>query len=141
MWEIGLNHQALTVVLSVFVGFVFCLIFDTIKAIRVFLKLKTFGVFISDVLFFIIISPLEFCFLLSRSFGEIRGFILVAQVMGFFCFRSLISKTYIKLLIFLLNILRKASDLVGRTFQVFSEKVDKIVKFFLKKGLFLRKKG
>ena len=141
MWEIGLSHQALTVVLSVFMGFVFCLMFDTIKAVRIFLKLKTLGVFISDILFFLIAAPIEFCFLLSRSVGQIRGFILVVQAVGFFCFRSIVSKKYIKLLTFVLNLLRRISAFINRAFVRFSDKVDVFVKKFFKKGLFLRKKG
>lgn len=141
MWEINLNHQALTVLLGVFMGAVFCLLFDTFKALRIFLKLKTAGVFITDIIFFTIAAPIEFCFLLSRSCGEIRGFILVAEAVGFFCLKYTFSKIYLKILLFIFKTTRKIVNKVNGTLSIFLEILWNFGKKILKKSLFSRKKA
>ena len=141
MWEISLNHQALTVALSAFMGIIFCLLYDIFKATRLFWKIKTVGVFISDILFFIIAALIEFCFLLSRSNGEIRGFILAAEVIGFIFCRFTFSKIYLKILIFLLNIIKKITVYIDNAFCKIINIIYKFSKNFLKKRPFLIKKG
>ena len=141
MWEINLNHQAFSVLLGIFMGAVFCLLFDLFKAIRLFFNLKTTGVFITDVLFFILISPVEFLFLLSRSLGEIRGFILLAELFGFFCFKYTFSKIFLKLLMFFLKTLKKIISLINNGFLKISDSLIDLGKIFSKKALFSRKKG
>ena len=141
MWEISLNHQILTVLLSVFMGVIFCLLYDNFKAVRLYFHLKTLGVFITDILFFMILALIEFCFLLSRTAGEIRGFVLAAELVGFFLCRYTLSKIYLKILTFFLGLLKKITHYVNQVAYRFSDYLWKFGEKILKKTLFLRKKG
>ena len=148
MWEISLNHQVTTVLLSLFMGAVFYIIYDTFKAIRQFFVLRSMGVFICDITFFMLISLIEFCFLLSRCNGEIRGFVLIVQLVGFFICRVTISRLYLKILMMLLKgagiVIRLLNALLCKTYNLsatFLKKAYKKIQNFLKNRVFLRKKG
>ena len=141
MWEISLSHQALSILLSALMGMIFCLLFDTIKAVRIFLRLKTIGTFITDVLFFVLAAVIEFCFFLSRSNGEIRGFILATELIFFFCARWTISRLYLKLLLILFGVLKKTITYINKYFYKSAYKADFFAKKIYKMPLFSRKKG
>jgi len=148
MWEISLNHQVTTVLLSIFMGVVFCIIYDTFKAARLVFGLNSIGVFISDIIFFIIAAPIEFCFLLARCNGEIRGFVLAVQAVGFIICKYTFSKIYLRLLKLLFSVSGKFIRFLNyygcRFFDFADKNLRKIyfnLKIFLKKCIFSRKKG
>ena len=129
-------------------GVVFWIIYDAFKAIRLFFRISVTGVFISDIIFFIIAAPIEFCFLLSRCNGEIRGFVLAVQAVGFIICKCTFSKIYVKLLKLLFSMLSKLFRFINlfccKTFDFADKNFKKIyanLKYFLKKSIFSRKKG
>ena len=148
MWEISLSQQVETVILSFLAGGFFGFVFDTFKAFRSFFSLKSLGVFMCDILFFILISPMEFCFFVSRCNGEIRGFVLAVQLIGFIVCRVTLSKIYLKLLLFLFFTLNKVIRLLNNQVCKISsfarecfKKMTKKLKISQKNWAFLRKKG
>lgn len=141
MWEISLNHQIVTVLLSVFMGAIFCLLYDNFKAVRLYFHFKTFWVFISDILFFVLLALIEFCFLLSRTAGEIRGFVLATELVGFFLCRYTLSKIYLKVLKLFLGLLNRIMRYVNQGVYRFSDFLWEIGVKILKKTVFSRKKG
>ncbi len=101
MWEINLSSQVTTYLFSMFLGAVFCIIFDFTRGLRIFGLNSKFVVFITDIIFFLIVTFLNFCFLLTRESGQIRGYVFVGETFGFFTFRLIFSKWLILIFKFL----------------------------------------
>ncbi len=133
MWEINLSSQITTFLFSMLLGVIFCVIFDFTRALRIFgLNSKT-AVFLTDVIYFLVITFLNFCFLLTRESGQVRGYVFVGELLGFFTFRLIFSKWLILL-----------TKLLHRVFLKIDKKVKKIktisLRFFNKKTAKIKEK-
>ena len=97
MWEIGVENQAATFLLSLPVGFILCCFYDFFRILRKYRRLSNVVVFLLDVVYFIVAAFFVFCFLILRTNGEIRGYVLFGALLGFvFC-----RQTFSHLLFFL----------------------------------------
>lgn len=127
MWEINISNQAQTFLFSMLFGVLMCLLYDVIRALN-----KNGGgsviIFFRDILFWIHGAILTFLFLLSRTNGEIRGYVLIASLIGFFICRVTLSKIFFPILalffrafkrgfFFIENIIEKFSDIIIRFFE------------------------
>ena len=102
MWEINLSQQATTFLLSMLLGAIFCFIFDITRGIRLFGLNSKVAVFFTDIIYFLIISFINFCFFLTRESGQVRGYVFIGEIIGFFIFRLTFSK-FIMFLLALIN--------------------------------------
>ncbi len=125
MWEIDNKIQAVSLLQSVLLGVFFCIFYDFFKAYRLAAKPKRNVVFIQDIVYFIICAPLTFCFLLSVTNGEIRGYVFISAVLGFALTRLTLSRTIVKVLTAFFILLLKISKASNRL-------IDKISKLILK---------
>ena len=92
MWEIGINNQATTFLLSVALGIGFSFLYYIFKIIRSVKKQKFITVFILDIIYFIILTVIFFCFFILRTNGEIRLFCFVGAGIGFLFFNLTLSR-------------------------------------------------
>ncbi len=83
MWEISNINQLKAFVYSVILGgilnVVYILFFSVAK-----LTTKKIKKDVIDILFWILVTLPDFCFLLAVTNGEIRGYILIGEFFGFF---------------------------------------------------------
>lgn len=103
MWEIGINNQATTFLLSVALGVGFSFLYYIFKIIRSIKKQKFITVFILDILYFLILTVIFFCFFILRTNGEIRLFCFSGAIIGFLLF----SLTFSKVMMLLVKPIRK----------------------------------
>ncbi len=141
MWEISNEAQLLTFIYSLALGVIFCLFYDILRGIRSSIKISDFLTFIQDIIYFTIIAFLSFIFLLSRTNGEIRGYVICGILLGFvICFLT-ISKLFFKILKFIFSkikwIIGKSSSFVNANF----EKIDRFIRKILKNIENSSKKG
>lgn len=101
MWEIDINNQLLTFLLSIILGVIFSAIYDVFRALRRAGLNSFIATFIADIIYWIVIAFLTFLFLLARTKGEIRGYVLIAALIGFLVFRITLSKLLFKFLSFI----------------------------------------
>ncbi|MDO4607750.1 MAG: spore cortex biosynthesis protein YabQ [Clostridia bacterium] len=145
MWEINLSNQIISFFLSICLGAILCGCYDFIRAIRKIGFNSFFTVLLVDILFSVVSAFATFIFLIARTNGEIRGFVLFGELLGFFVFRFTFSNFLFKIFLFLLkkinNLLNKLNDIIIQSY-VFFEKLSKkfLLYFFailkrVKKGL------
>ena len=131
MWEISNSLQLIALFRAFVLGGVFCLIYDFLRALRKQGFNSSFAVFIEDVIYFILITPITFCYLLALTNGELRGFFFVSLLSGFFLVKISISKLFMKLCLNLIFIILKL-------FSVINIRLNKFFTFlFIKLSLFL----
>ena len=83
MWEINNSTQAINFSRAVILGILFCLLYSIFSSIRKAGKDSFTAVLLEDLLYFIIITPVLFLFLLSTTNGELRFYILFGILIGF----------------------------------------------------------
>lgn len=97
MWEIGINNQAVTFLFSALLGFGLSFLYDLFKIIRRVARPKKIVVFILDIIYFLIITVIFFCFLMLRTNGELRIYTFVGAALGFLLFYITFSKVMLLL--------------------------------------------
>ena len=98
MWEINNNLQAVSFLRALILGFIYCICYDILKALRkVGLNSKR-NVFTEDIIYFILISPITSIFLLATTNGELRFYIIIGIIFGFLSFKLTVSKFFVFIL-------------------------------------------
>ena len=118
MWEISVNSQAQTFIYALLLGAILCFIYDIIRATRVLGADSFIAVFIGDVFFWLVSAVAVFIFLVATTNGEIRGYVLMSNAVGFLFYRATVGKIVFKpvkvLLCFISRVIKKASDISAR---------------------------
>ena len=114
MWEISLNEQAITFLLSLILGAVYCLVFDFTRGMRIFGINSRIAVFFTDIIYFLLVAFVNFCFFLTRESGQIRGYVFVGEIIGFFLFRLTLSKIIMIIISFLHRVYTRIKTAINR---------------------------
>jgi spore cortex biosynthesis protein YabQ len=148
MWEISITDQLFTFLYSLGLGIIISLFYDIISSFRSALALKKKTVFFVDMGFWIINAFTVFLFLLSRTNGEIRGYVLLSILLGFILLRCTLSFYIVRFLSFVIKKVYKILSGIKRGFYSvvsiiyrFLEKIFKNIIIFCKKVLKYRKKS
>lgn len=148
MWEIDIKSQLLGFLYFCCLGAFFCLLYDVLRAVRRVKDFSSNDVFLQDILYFLVITPITFCFLLSITNGQPRAYTVLGLIIGFIVWRVSFSRLLFKVLTKLFEIIFKLLSLVKRLFHsIFSEisilacKTKEIYKKILKNVVKDRKKA
>ena len=148
MWEISLSDQLLTFLCGIALGIIMCVYYDVIRAVLISRKSGKIIIFLGDLFFCITSAFAVFLFLLSRTNGELRGYVFISIGIGFLFFKLTLSKIlmlilkvvfihYYKLLGFIGGIFLKIIDLLAsllKRMEKMFQKSLKWIKKLLKKG-------
>lgn len=142
MWEIDLANQLQTFFLSIPLGFLLGAIFYILEGLDFTAKERKTAQFIWDIVFFLFAGFVTYCFLLIRSNGEIRAFILVGELIGFWVFKRLFGRITVWFLRRIISLVKAVFSAVFRAVSqtvcqmcAFLRKIFKKVNIFSKKGL------
>lgn len=101
MWEIHSSDQAVTFLWSIVLGALLCLFYDIFRAKRVTVKSGALVVALQDIFFWFVSAVITFIFLLSRTNGQLRFFVFVGMIIGFFICRFTVSRLWMVPFVFL----------------------------------------
>ena len=101
MWEINNYNQIITFALSLCLGGIFCALYDVIRAVRRAGFNSFWAVTVTDILIWVIYAFTTFIFLIARTNGEIRGYTLIGEALGFSLFRISFSRVLFPVLSFI----------------------------------------
>ena len=141
MWEISLADQIISAIQSLPLGIALAILFFTFESFNIASKATKIRIFVSDIVFFIIAAFITFCFLLISSNGEIRGYILVGEGIGFLLFKAFFSKYYIKLLVAIITFIKGIFEGLVSAADRFFEKIAEWLRKSFKKVKNNKKKG
>lgn len=145
MWEISLSLQIKTSLYGMALGVLLCGLYDIIKALRSISNNGAVGIFVGDIIFSVLSAIITFLFLLATTDGEIRGYALFFEGVGFLISRLTVSVFFLKLFCkvtgFFVKAINKISKLLFKIsvkteglFLRFTDVCKKIIKKLLKKG-------
>lgn len=145
MWEIDFAKQILTFLMSIILGGIFCLIYDLFHLPVRRVGASAVAVFAVDIFYFIFIAVINFCFLLVRCNGEVRGYVLFGEIMGFYICKKTLSPIFCLMISLIIKPIKLLKNLIVRllspVFNMFSgffskiyEKIGENIKKILKKA-------
>ena len=126
MWEIDIYDQVLTFMWSVVLGGICCFCYDTVCAIRRVYKWTYWIVFIIDLLTWVVFAFVTFIFLIVRTNGEIRNYVLFGEALGFGLLRISVSRFVVAFFTFIFNKIKNASDYIRVVFYRFFDKIEQL---------------
>ena len=107
-----ITNQLIYFLKSILCGAVLGLIFDAFKILRLFIKHNVGSIFIEDVMFCIISSVITYGFMVDISYGQIRIFILVGELIGLILYKLSLSKLLITLIVNIVKLLKRILNFV-----------------------------
>jgi spore cortex biosynthesis protein YabQ len=133
MWEIDIGEQLLFFGRSIILGIIYCFFYDFLRAIRRTVKISDISVAIQDIIFFIIISPVTFLYLLAATNGELRFYIFLGIFLGFIsCFYT-ISRVWVTVLSRCFSVIYKVINKIFSIIHTFFSKEIHILRKYFKK--------
>lgn len=127
MWEININNQFSTLALSVCLGCILCAVYDVLRASRKAGFNSAVSVFVTDITFWVLSAFATFIFFISRTNGEIRGYVLIGEFIGFVLFRISLSRLIFWCFTKLFSFLKKLNCLINKGFEALYRKTDTVM--------------
>jgi spore cortex biosynthesis protein YabQ len=87
--------------------------FDLFRVIRGLLRPGLLSTPLLDLLFWVLLTPILILYLLLANWGELRGYVIIGLVLGFFFYKLLLSGIVTAVLIWLANLVMTVLNLVG----------------------------
>lgn len=112
--------------LSLVLGVAFCLLYDLFRALHIKLVKSFAAVFVTDVLYWLILFPVTHSFLLLFCKGNVRAYVLFGILLGFAFCRFTISKLLLKILLLIIDLISKLLHLISLPFLAFFSLLDTI---------------
>ena len=147
MWEISNHLQLLGFLRAAALGGIFCFVYDILRGYRRSSECSDFAVFLQDIIYFFVIAPITFCFLLATTNGELRLYIFFGILVGFVLIRLTISKitvlvwkTVFSFFLRILRVIKIGVNTASAFLDRVSLKIATIFTQFFKKGVNTLKK-
>ena len=80
--KISLTEQTMIFLLSILLGAFLSFIFDFFRIFRAVFKKGILIILLQDLLYYIFCAVITFLFILSLNSGQIRGFIIIGEIIG-----------------------------------------------------------
>lgn len=130
MWEINITNQIITFLYSIIMGVIVAALYDWQKAHRITASNSVIRIFFQDITFWIINTFFTFLLLMARCNGEVRGYVIIGEVVGFTLFRLILSRFILPIFIWIFKLKEKITLKYREIMTVFSiwlkEKLRKI---------------
>ena len=124
MW-ITLSDQTVYFLASIAFGAALAAVYDLLRALRMLLRSGWFAVLVMDILFFAACGAATSLFALPFNKGNVRGFIVFGEAVGFLAYRMTIGSIFGKIHLAITRLLRQFIRKIG-------EKLKRIYDFLLK---------
>lgn len=98
MWEINSYSQYLCFLYSVLIGGIIGVIYDFFKIDRILFKRSILFIIFEDILFWVISAFIFYSFSIVFSNGQVRGYLLIGCLCGFFTYKLTVSRLIIMMI-------------------------------------------
>lgn len=116
MGTITVSGQLLTFSYAIILGFACSVLYDVFRCLHIKAFRNYWAIFISDILYWILLLFITYSFLLLFCNGIVRFYVLLGEGIGFIICRATFSKIFIKFCFFVLCLVKKTAELVQLPF-------------------------
>lgn len=128
---LSLSEQTAYFLWSPVLGLALGALYDIVRALRSLIGARRVHVMISDIIFFALCGVITSLFALPFNKGNVRGFILFGEAVGFLCYRlsvgSILSKFYRFISVILRSIVQKIKKYLEKIFNYLLKAVAYVV--------------
>jgi len=89
--EISAAEQTVIFFQAILLGVIYGLFYEGFRLWRLLFKSKAVAVFLQDIIFFVLCAIDAYSFMLAKSSGQVRGYILLGITLGFVAYYSTIA--------------------------------------------------
>lgn len=132
MWDISFAGQTITFLLALAVGAALCLLYDVFRILRIGFRPGTVAIFVQDILYWLLCAMVTFCLLIVRCSGEIRGYALLGELLGWIICHLTLSVVIVGVADGIFRFLRWLKRLILRPVRAFSRFFRKHLRHFRK---------
>jgi len=132
MGHINVAYQTITFFLSIAFGAAACLVYDVFRIVHKLFCRSWFGVFVLDIIYWIIMAFVTFSFLLLRCGGEVRAFALFGLLSGFIICRFTLSPLFMVFVMKVAEIIGCIIGFIRKPIRLLKSKIAKISNKVLK---------
>lgn len=136
MYGIPIAVQTRVMLLALGLGFIIGIIYDIFRIIRLSISRGRTAVFVQDILFFFLFAGLSFAFCLSQNNGQVRFYIIFAEVLGFliyyFSLGSLVIRLSDKIIAAIKKLLEQILRLISLPINLIFRIFKRIFSFFVR---------
>jgi len=86
MYTFAINEHLEIFLLSLGMGFLLGILYDAVRIIRLIVSKGKAALFVFDFLYLALCSVLVYLFIIAVNMGAVRAYIIIAQLLGFFCY-------------------------------------------------------
>lgn len=86
MYTFAISEHLEIFLLSLGMGFLLGILYDAVRIIRLIVSKGKAALFIFDFLYLALCSVLVYLFIIAVNMGAVRAYIILAQMLGFFCY-------------------------------------------------------
>lgn len=97
---------------SILLGMVLSVIFDVFRIIRIGIPLPSFVIVIEDILYFLICAVVTYFFMLKTTYGQVRGFIIIGEIIGFIIYYFTVGKLVISVSKTIISVVKRIFKLI-----------------------------
>jgi len=105
--EVSVINQANIFLFAVAGGMLIAFIYDIFRIKRKTVKTRSFGVFIEDFVFWVLVALIMFAVVYFSNEGEVRGYIFLGAAIGIVLYSLLLSRLVMKLFLAVIGILKR----------------------------------
>ena len=116
MW-FTLSDQTTYFLFSLLMGAALAVVYDLVRAVRMTLKARSVHVMISDIVFFTLCGVATSLFALPFNKGDVRGFIIFGEAVGFLVYRLTLGSIMGKIYAHMARIFRKIVQKIYKFFE------------------------
>lgn len=136
IWELDVSEQVITFLYSIAFGAALCLIYDILRGMRrAGIGRSKWAVFFADLLFWIASAWLVFCFMLVRTVGSVRSYVLLGLAVGAGLFNILLSNLVVGVIAVICSLFLRVYHFVEAKIRFFAGKAYVCAKKFYKTRL------
>ena len=136
MYMLTIADQTRLFLLALGLGFLLGIVYDLFRVVRMAFTMRRVGVFIQDVLFFLTCAAATFLFLLAVNQGEIRGFIIAGEGLGFLIYYFSFGLLAVRVSSFLVHAIHRLFFVISVPFRALFRLLKKL---FVKIGISAKK--
>ncbi len=132
MWEINNYNQLITFFLSCCLGAICCTVYDIVRALRKVGFNSFWAITVGDILLWILYAFITFIFLIARTNGEMRGYVILGEFIGFVLFHISLSKLLFPLFSFVFEKVTAANRIICKSlYSVYMRIESFVLKMFM----------
>ena len=117
MYMLTIADQTQLFLFALGLGFLLGIVYDLFRTERMAFTMRRVGVFLQDILFFLTCAAVTFLFLLAVNHGEIRGFIIAGEALGFFIYYFSFGLLAVRVSSFTIRTIRRFFHLIFTPFR------------------------